>query len=122
MFLVLFVLFMVLPWALSDNVSTKPGLKIFRDEYKSITAACLDLGFAKKACNSGSYTGILSHLAEDLLSLWVSASTCVLVVRSSVDMSSDIVIIMEWVRMDECYIFCTYFSSIYKLWVVRKIS
>ncbi|XP_078322164.1 uncharacterized protein LOC144621963 [Crassostrea virginica] len=56
MFLVLFVLFMVLPWALSDNVSTKPDLKIFRDEYKSVTAACIDLGFAKKACNSGSYT------------------------------------------------------------------
>ena len=65
MFLVLFVLFMVLPWALSDNVSTKPDLKIFRDEYKSVTAACIDLGFAKKACNSGSYTGILSHLAEE---------------------------------------------------------
>ena len=44
MFLVLFALFMVLPWALSNNVSTKPGLKIFRDEYKSVTAACLDLG------------------------------------------------------------------------------
>ena len=120
MFLVLFVLFMVLPWALSDNVSTKPGLKIFRDEYKSITAACLDLGFAKKACNSGSYTGILSHLAEDLLSLWVSASTCVLVVRSSVDMSSDILI--YGMGEDGCYIFCTYFSSTYKMWVVRKIS
>ena len=48
---------MVLPWALSNNVSTKAGLKIFRDEYKSVTAACLDLGFAKKACKSGSYTG-----------------------------------------------------------------
>ena len=50
---VLFALFMVLPCALSDNVSTKPGLKIFRDEYKSVTAACLDLGSAKKACNLG---------------------------------------------------------------------
>ena len=78
MFLVLFALFMVLPWALFDNVSTKPGLKVFRDEYKSVTAACLDLGFAKKACNSGYYiginsnlqynTGILSHLAEKFLS------------------------------------------------------
>ena len=69
MFLVLFALCMELPWALSDNVSTKRGLKIFRDEYKSVTAACLDLGFAKKSCNSGSYlTGILSHLAEEFLS------------------------------------------------------
>nr|XP_022308159.1 cerebellin-3-like [Crassostrea virginica] len=25
-------------------------------KYKSVTAACLDLGFAKKACNAGSYT------------------------------------------------------------------
>nr|XP_022310563.1 complement C1q tumor necrosis factor-related protein 3-like [Crassostrea virginica] len=56
MFLELFALFMVLPWALSNNVSTKPGLKIFRDEYKIVTAACLDLGFAKKACKSGSYS------------------------------------------------------------------
>ena len=37
-------------------------------KYKSVTAACLDLGFAKKACNAGSYTGILSQLTEDLLS------------------------------------------------------
>ena len=58
MFLVLFALFMVLPWALSNNVSTKPGLKIFQDEYQSVTAACLDLGFTKKACHSGSYKGI----------------------------------------------------------------
>ena len=58
MFQVLFALFMVLPWALSDNVSPKPDLKIFRDEYKIFTAACLDLGFAKKACNYRSYTGI----------------------------------------------------------------
>ena len=62
---------MELPCALSDNVSTKPGLKIFRDEYKSVTAACLDLGFAKKACKSESYTGIFSHLAEEFLSLRV---------------------------------------------------
>ena len=101
---------MVLPWALFDNVSTKPGLKIFRDEYKSITAACLDLGFAKKACNSRSYTGILSHLAEDLLSLLVS-STCVLVVRSSVNMSPDIVIIMEWVRLG--VIFSVHISQVH---------
>mmetsp|Transcript_1579 Transcript_1579/g.2446 ORF Transcript_1579/g.2446 Transcript_1579/m.2446 type:complete len:183 (-) Transcript_1579:41-589(-) len=52
MFLVLFVLFMVLPVVLSTNVSTKPGLKILRDEYKSVAAACVDLGFAKKSCNS----------------------------------------------------------------------
>ena len=73
MFPVLFVLYMVLPWTFSDNVTTKPGLKIFRDEFKSVTAACLDLGFAKKACNSGSYTGILSHLAEEgvLYSLYI---------------------------------------------------
>ena len=58
---------MVLPWALSNNVSTKPGLKIFRDEYKSVTAACLDLGFAKKACHSGSYIGILNYLALKVL-------------------------------------------------------
>ena len=58
MVLVLYALSMVLPWALSDNVSTKPGLKIFRDEYKSVTAACLDIGFAKKGCYSECCTGI----------------------------------------------------------------
>ena len=73
MFLVLFALSMVLPGTLSDNVSTKPDLKIFRDEYKSVTAACLDLGFAKKACNYGSYTGIACHLVDEFLSLRVLA-------------------------------------------------
>ena len=68
MVLVLFALFMVLPWALSDKVSTKPGLKFFRDEYKSVAEACLDIGFAKKEFKSGSYTGIFNHLAEDFLS------------------------------------------------------
>ena len=73
---------MVLPWVLSNNVSTKPGLKIFRDEYKSVTctAACLDLGFAKKTCHSGSYTGILSYLANDVLSLRELASTIIFVI------------------------------------------
>ena len=64
MFLILFAIFMELPMVLSDNVSTKSCLKIFRDEYKTVTAACLDLGFAKKVCNSGTYTGIfLSYLS-----------------------------------------------------------
>ena len=54
MFLILFALLMVIPWVLSDKVSTKPGLKMFRDEYKSIKETCLDLGFVKKPCNSGS--------------------------------------------------------------------
>ena len=71
---------MVLPWALSNNVSTKPGLKIFRDEYKSVTAACLDLGFARKECHSGSYTGILSYLANKVLSLRALAFTIVFVI------------------------------------------
>nr|XP_022310755.1 collagen alpha-1(X) chain-like [Crassostrea virginica] len=57
MSLILFALFMVLPWASPENVSTKPGMKIFRDEYKSVTAACLDLGFTKKVCNNGSDSG-----------------------------------------------------------------
>ena len=64
MFLLLFVLFMVLPWTLSDKVSTKPGLKIYQDQYKSVTTGCLGLGYAKRACNVGSFTGILSHLAD----------------------------------------------------------
>ena len=54
MFLKLFALLMVMPWVLSDKVSTKPGLKMFRDEYKSTKETCLDLGFVKKPCNSGS--------------------------------------------------------------------
>nr|XP_022303152.1 collagen alpha-2(VIII) chain-like [Crassostrea virginica] len=54
MFLKLFALLMVMPWVLSDKVSTKPGLKMFRDEYKSIKETCLDLGFVKKSCTSGS--------------------------------------------------------------------
>ena len=81
---VLFALFLVLPWALSNNVSTKPGLKIFRDEYKSVTAACLDLGFAKKTCNSGTDTGNLSHLAEEFLSLRALVPTNDFVVCSSI--------------------------------------
>ena len=75
MFQELFALFIVLPCALSDKISTKPGLKIFRDEYESVTAACLDLGFAKKACNSGSYTCILSPKPDESLSLRVMIPT-----------------------------------------------
>lgn len=52
MFLILFALLMVMPWVLSDKVPTKPGLKIFRDEYKSIRETCLNLGFVKTSCNS----------------------------------------------------------------------
>ena len=88
---VLFALFMVLPWALSDNVSTKSGLKIFRDEYKSVTAACLDLGFAKKACNSEYYTGNISHLHEEFLSLRALGPTS----DSSIKKPFDIAIIIE---------------------------
>ena len=72
MFLVLFALFMVLPWALTDKVLTKPDLKIFRDEYKIVTAACLDLGFFKKPCNSG------ESLNEEFLSLLALMPTSVL--------------------------------------------
>ena len=92
---VLFALFMVLPWALSDNVSTKPGLKIFRDEYKSVTAACLDLGFAKKACNSDYYTGNLSHLPEEFLSLRALVPTSDFVACSSIKNPFDFAIIIE---------------------------
>ena len=67
MFLKLFALLMVMPWVLSDKVSTKPGLKMFRDEYKSIKETCLDLGFVKKSCTSGS--GINSpHILKAILS------------------------------------------------------
>ncbi|XP_022310624.2 complement C1q tumor necrosis factor-related protein 2-like [Crassostrea virginica] len=52
MFFILFALLMVMPCAFSGKVSTKPGLKMFRDEYKSFTQTCLDLGFAKNSCNS----------------------------------------------------------------------
>nr|XP_022304471.1 complement C1q tumor necrosis factor-related protein 2-like [Crassostrea virginica] len=60
MFLILFALLMVIPWVLSDKVSTKPGLKMFRDEYKSIKETCLDLGFVKKSCNSGSERNVVA--------------------------------------------------------------
>ena len=65
-YLVVFAQF--LAQAISDMVSTKPGLKIIRDKYKNVTTANLDWGFAKKACNSCAYTGIICHLAEMFLS------------------------------------------------------
>lgn len=60
MFLELFTFLVVGALTLSDNVSTKPGLKIFRDEYRSVSAACHDLGIVKKPCKSD--TGIQSFI------------------------------------------------------------
>ncbi|XP_078322005.1 complement C1q tumor necrosis factor-related protein 3-like isoform X2 [Crassostrea virginica] len=68
MFLKLFALLMVMPWVLSDKVSTKPGLKMFRDEYKSVKETCLDLGFVKKSCTSGSVAFDV-RLAKDVSDL-----------------------------------------------------
>ena len=52
MWLVLFALLLLIPCTLCDNVSHRLGLKIFRDEYKRVAGTCIDLGFAKKPCNS----------------------------------------------------------------------
>lgn len=53
MCLALFVLLLLsIPCTLSDKVSHRLGLKIFRDEYKRVGETCIDLGFAKKPCNS----------------------------------------------------------------------
>ena len=50
--LVLFALLLLIPYTLSDKVSHRLGLKIFRDEYKRVGETCIDLGFAKKPCKS----------------------------------------------------------------------
>nr|XP_022304100.1 uncharacterized protein LOC111111409 isoform X1 [Crassostrea virginica] len=61
MCLALFVLLLLsIPCTLSDKVSHRLGLKIFRDEYKRVGETCIDLGFAKKPCNSETETKVVA--------------------------------------------------------------
>ncbi|XP_048772175.2 cerebellin-3-like [Ostrea edulis] len=55
-FLRISLLVLLVPLILCEKVSPKPGLKGFREDYKSITETCQAVGFIKK-CQSQSITG-----------------------------------------------------------------
>lgn len=42
------LLLLLVPFVLCDKVSPKPGLKRFREDYKSIAETCQAVGFTKK--------------------------------------------------------------------------
>uniref|UniRef100_A0A8W8NM37 C1q domain-containing protein n=1 Tax=Magallana gigas TaxID=29159 RepID=A0A8W8NM37_MAGGI len=41
-----------------DKVSPKPGLKLFREDYKSVQETCIAVGFVKNSCRNNTKIGI----------------------------------------------------------------
>lgn len=48
MFLAIVILSLSIQWGQCDKVSPKPGLKIFREDYKSVEETCFAVGFVRK--------------------------------------------------------------------------
>lgn len=44
-----------------DKVSPKPGLELFREDYKSVEETCLAVGFVKNNCKNDSKTSKTSE-------------------------------------------------------------
>lgn len=47
MFLAIVILSLSIQWGQCDKVSPKPGLKIFREDYKSVEETCFAVGFVR---------------------------------------------------------------------------
>lgn len=58
MFLAIIILSLSIQWGQCDKVSPKPGLKIFREDYKSVEETCFAVGFVRKNCRNETNTGI----------------------------------------------------------------
>uniref|UniRef100_A0A8W8HYI1 C1q domain-containing protein n=1 Tax=Magallana gigas TaxID=29159 RepID=A0A8W8HYI1_MAGGI len=56
MLLTFVVLMITIECGLCDNVSPKPGLKLFREDYKSVEETCLAVGFVRNSCKNTSTT------------------------------------------------------------------
>lgn len=50
------VLMITIQCGLCDKVSPKPGLKLFREDYKSVEETCLAVGFVRNNCKNDSKT------------------------------------------------------------------
>lgn len=58
MFLALAILSLSINWGQSEKVSPKPGLKLFREDYKSVQETCFAVGFVKNSCKNETKMGI----------------------------------------------------------------
>nr|XP_034325203.1 collagen alpha-2(VIII) chain [Crassostrea gigas] len=54
MLVTLFILMVTIHNGLCEKVSTKPGLKLFREDYKSVEETCLAVGFIRNNCRNDS--------------------------------------------------------------------
>lgn len=46
------VLMVTIQWNLCEKMSPKPGLKLFREDYKSVEETCLAVGFVRNNCST----------------------------------------------------------------------
>uniref|UniRef100_A0A8W8NW07 C1q domain-containing protein n=1 Tax=Magallana gigas TaxID=29159 RepID=A0A8W8NW07_MAGGI len=58
MLLALAFLWLSVFWAQCEKVSQKPGLKLFREDYKSVQETCIAVGFVKNSCGNDTKIGI----------------------------------------------------------------
>lgn len=58
MLLALALLWLSVFWAQCEKVSPKPGLKLFREDYKSVQETCIAVGFVKNSCGNDTKIGI----------------------------------------------------------------
>uniref|UniRef100_A0A8W8NXF8 C1q domain-containing protein n=1 Tax=Magallana gigas TaxID=29159 RepID=A0A8W8NXF8_MAGGI len=58
MLLALAFLWLSVFWAQCEKVSPKPGLKLFREDYKSVQETCIAVGFVKNSCRNDTKIGI----------------------------------------------------------------
>nr|XP_034318470.1 C1q-related factor-like [Crassostrea gigas] len=58
MLLALAFLWLSVFWAQCEKESPKPGLKLFREDYKSVQETCIAVGFVKNSCGNDTKIGI----------------------------------------------------------------
>lgn len=58
MFWAIIILSLSIQWGQCDKVSPKPGLTIFRYDYKSVEETCFAVGFVRKNCRNDTNNGI----------------------------------------------------------------
>lgn len=58
MFITRVVLVLTVHWGSCEKASPKPGLKLFREDYKSVEETCLAVGFVRDDCKSNTKKGM----------------------------------------------------------------
>lgn len=75
MLLALAFLWLSVFWAQCEKVSPKPGLKLFREDYKSVQETCIAVGFVKNSCSNDTKIGIfIIHSFTSLYETKLSSS------------------------------------------------